>query len=41
MVVPMTYEQSVNHPYQDYVREVCLATDDPEECARQEGVSLS
>lgn len=40
MVVPMTYEQSVNHPYQDYVREVCLATDDPEECARQEGVTL-
>ncbi len=40
MVVPMTYEQSVNHPYQDYVREACLATDDPQECARQEGVSL-
>jgi hypothetical protein len=39
MVVPMTYEQSVNHPYQDYVREICRATDDPEECARHEGVS--
>jgi len=41
MVVPMTYEQSVNHPYQDYVREICRAADDPEECARSEGVSLS
>ena len=40
MVVPMTYEQSVNHPYQDYVREVCMEADDPEECARSEGVSL-
>ena len=40
MVVPMTYEQSVNHPYQDYVREICRASDDPQECARLEGVTL-
>lgn len=40
MVVPMTYEQSVNHPYQEYVREVCRASDDPRECARSEGVTL-
>ena len=40
MVVPMTYEQSVNHPYQDYVREICRAADDPQECARYEGVTL-
>lgn len=40
MVVPMTYEQSVNHPYQDYVREICRAADDPQECALSEGVTL-
>ena len=40
MVVPMTYEQGVNHPYQDYVREICQTTEDPQECARQEGVSF-
>lgn len=40
MVVPMTYEQSMNHPYQDYVREICRTTDDPQECARSEGVTL-
>ena len=40
MVVPMTYEQSVNHPYQDYVREICGASDDPQECALSEGVTL-
>ena len=40
MVVPMTYEQSVNHPYQDYVREVCRSADDPQECASSEGVTL-
>ena len=40
MIVPMTYEQSVNHPYQDYVREVCRAADDPQECALSEGVTL-
>ena len=39
-VVSMTYEQSVNHPYQDYVREICRASDDPQECARSEGVIL-
>ena len=40
MVVPLTYEQSVNHPYQDYVRDVCRAADDPQECALSEGVTL-
>ena len=40
MVVPMTYEQSVNHPYQDYVREICRSADDPQECASSEGVTL-
>ena len=40
MVVPMTYEQSINHPYQDYIREICLAAEDPEECARSEGITL-
>ena len=40
MVVPMTYEQSVNHPYQDYVRETCRASDDPQECALSEGITL-
>ena len=40
MVVPLRSEQSVNQPYQDYVREACQAADDPEECIRQEGVSL-
>ena len=40
MVVPMTYEQSVNHPYQDYVREICRSADDPRECASSEGVTL-
>ena len=40
LVVPMTYEQSVNHPYQDYVRDICQAADDPQECIRLEGVDL-
>ncbi len=40
MVVSMAYEQSVNHPYQDYVREICRAADDPQECAISEGVTL-
>ena len=40
LVVPMTYEQSVNHPYQDYVRDICEAADDPQECIRLEGVGL-
>ncbi|MCY4067988.1 MAG: hypothetical protein OXE79_02610 [Acidimicrobiaceae bacterium] len=40
MVVPMTYEQSINHPYQDYIREICRAAENPEECARSEGITL-
>ncbi|MCY4176040.1 MAG: hypothetical protein OXD37_06865 [Acidimicrobiaceae bacterium] len=39
-VVPMTYEQSINHPYQDYIREICRAAENPEECARSEGITL-
>lgn len=39
MVVPLDYENSVNQPYQDYVREQCMETEDPEGCARGEGVS--
>ncbi len=39
-VVPMTYEQSINHPYQDYIREICLAAENSEECARSEGITL-
>ena len=41
LVVPLDYENSVNHPYQDYVRRVCTAeADDPEACAREAGVSF-
>ena len=39
LVVPLDYENSVNQPYQDYVRRECMATEDPQECARGEGVS--
>ena len=39
MVVPLDYENSVNQPYQDYVRQQCMETEDPEACARGEGVS--
>jgi len=38
-VVPLDYENSVNQPYQDWVREVCMEAEDPEECVRGEGVS--
>lgn len=38
MVVPMTPEQSTNHPYQEYVRSICMASEDPQACARSEGV---
>ena len=41
LVVPLDYENSVNQPYQDYVREVCMEVEDPEGCAREEGVSFS
>ncbi len=40
LVVPLDYENSVNQPYQDYMREVCMTSEDPEGCAREEGVSL-
>ena len=41
LVVPLDYENSVNQPYQDYVREVCRAeAEDPEACVREEGVSF-
>ena len=40
LVVPLDYENSVNQPYQDYVREVCMEAEDPEGCAREEGVSF-
>jgi hypothetical protein len=39
MVVPLDYENSVNQPYQDYVRQQCMETEDPEACARDVGVS--
>lgn len=39
LVVPLDYENSVNQPYQDYVRRECMTTEDPQECARGEGVS--
>ncbi len=39
MVVPLDYENSVNQPYQDYVRRQCMEAEDPEGCARGEGVS--
>ncbi len=40
LVVPLDYERSANQPYQDYVREVCQAADDPQECILEEGVGL-
>jgi len=40
LVVPLDYERSVNHPYQDYVREACQAADAPQECILEEGVGL-
>jgi len=40
VVVPSDYERSANQPYQDYVREVCQAADDPQECILEEGVGL-
>ena len=39
-VVPIDYENSINHPYVDYLRLVCLEEGDPEECARSEGITL-
>jgi hypothetical protein len=39
MVVPLDYENSVNQPYQDYVRQQCTETEDPEACVEGEGVS--
>ncbi len=39
MVVPLDYENSVNQPYQDYVRRQCMEAEDPAACARGEGVS--
>ncbi|MCY4176086.1 MAG: hypothetical protein OXD37_07095 [Acidimicrobiaceae bacterium] len=39
-VVPIDYENSINHPYVDYLRLICLEEEDPEECARSEGITL-
>ena len=39
-VVPIDYENSINHPYVDYLRLACLEEEDPEECARSEGITL-
>lgn len=41
LVVPLDYENSVNQPYQDYVREVCTAeAEDPGACAGEVGVTF-
>ena len=39
-VVPVEYHEGANRPFEDQMIQACLATDDPEECARAERVTL-
>ncbi len=39
-VVPIEYHEGANQPWEDMMIQACLETDDPEECARAERVTL-
>ena len=40
LVVPVEHHEGANRPFEDRMIQACLATDDPEACAREERVTL-
>ena len=40
LVVPVEHHEGDNHPHEDLLVQVCLESDDPEACAREERVTL-